>query len=328
MPLTIATGADAADLDALIVYPVETWATYELRDGRQVMVLRDADAGELVSGTPEELLHCGSAPAVTTHPQCASVAAGDDATLSADASGDPAPTVQWQLKTARADWADVPGALQAALVNDSVALADDGSQYRAAFSNLLGTVTTDAANLTVHAVKTGEPANWRDTVPGSTEELFTLDPGLLHAGQNGMTVTVTGTPSIENPWVHVFVDAFLPEYGTIAVSDADFSAGTHHLAVKTPNRPCLATSSSRLRRPLSTQSTLAPRRPGALALTGFVQGRCCRLRCSHCRSGRCSQSPAAAARTGPASAGYAEREYGLAAKTFSRAFAAGLGAPS
>ena len=56
IPLDIAVGAGAAaDLDALILYPVETYAVYRLLDGREVMVLRDADARALYSGTPDEV---------------------------------------------------------------------------------------------------------------------------------------------------------------------------------------------------------------------------------------------------------------------------------
>ncbi len=60
IPLDIAVGAGAAaDLDALILYPVETYAVYRLLDGREVMVLRDADARTLVAGTPEQVRNRG-----------------------------------------------------------------------------------------------------------------------------------------------------------------------------------------------------------------------------------------------------------------------------
>jgi len=56
VPLDITVGAGgAADLDALILYPVESYAVYRLLDGREVMVLRDADAHALYAGTPEEV---------------------------------------------------------------------------------------------------------------------------------------------------------------------------------------------------------------------------------------------------------------------------------
>ncbi|WP_440711549.1 hypothetical protein [Herbiconiux sp. YIM B11900] len=63
IPLQIATTPDAAaDLDALILYPVETYAIYRLLDGREVMVLRDADARALYAGTPEEVRGRNGAP--------------------------------------------------------------------------------------------------------------------------------------------------------------------------------------------------------------------------------------------------------------------------
>ena len=159
VPLTIATGADAADLDALIVYPVETWATYELRDGRQVMVLRDADAGELLSGTPEELAARGDAPQVTTHPHHASAQEGGAATFTAAASGYPAPAVQWQSKVPGGEWSPIASATDATLLVAAVEFADRGTQYRAVFTNRLGSVPTHPATLTVRPMKPTKPAH-------------------------------------------------------------------------------------------------------------------------------------------------------------------------
>lgn len=53
--LTVETGRDGANLDALILYPVQTWATYRGLDGAERTVMRDLGAGTLVSGDPDGL---------------------------------------------------------------------------------------------------------------------------------------------------------------------------------------------------------------------------------------------------------------------------------
>ncbi|MCI0158063.1 dockerin type I repeat-containing protein [Leifsonia shinshuensis] len=54
LTVTVPPGADAG-LDALILYPVQTTATYALLDGRKVTVLRDASDGTLTTGTPRQI---------------------------------------------------------------------------------------------------------------------------------------------------------------------------------------------------------------------------------------------------------------------------------
>jgi hypothetical protein len=171
MPLEIATAAAPADLDALILYPLETYAVYELLDGRQVMVMRDAGSRELYAGTPEEVQNPSTAPSVTSQPQDAMVGTGETVEFSAAATGDPSPTVQWQRKTASTDWTAIDGAVTATLLVQAVASSDSGNQYRAVFTNRLGTDTTEAATLTVVATTPGGSEDWRDVVPASTDQL-------------------------------------------------------------------------------------------------------------------------------------------------------------
>lgn len=60
--LTVGTGGSGADLDALILYPVKTWATYRGLNGVERTVLRDLGAGTLVSGDPDDFEMGGVAP--------------------------------------------------------------------------------------------------------------------------------------------------------------------------------------------------------------------------------------------------------------------------
>jgi hypothetical protein len=89
-------------------------------------------------------------PTLTRHPASVTIAAGRSTTLSAAATGDPAPTVQWQSSTDGSTWADIDGATETTLtVSPTI---DLGSvRYRAVFTNTAGTATTQAAIVRVTA---------------------------------------------------------------------------------------------------------------------------------------------------------------------------------
>jgi len=70
----------------------------------------------------------------------------------AAASGVPAPTVQWGQSTdAGASWADIAGATSPSFTTAATALADSGKLFRAVFTNVSGSATSNAATLTVTA---------------------------------------------------------------------------------------------------------------------------------------------------------------------------------
>jgi len=93
-----------------------------------------------------------AAPVVQTHPGDANVAAGAPILLQAGATGLPAPTIQWQRSDYDgASWQSVAGATTPTLsLTASVNL--DGVRFRAVFTNVAGTATSDAAVLNVSAV--------------------------------------------------------------------------------------------------------------------------------------------------------------------------------
>ena len=89
-------------------------------------------------------------PAVTKQPQSTTVEEGQSATFEATASGFPAPTVQWQSSSdGGATWSNVSGATSTQLTLASVKTSSNGKQYRAVFKNTAGSVTSEAATLTV-----------------------------------------------------------------------------------------------------------------------------------------------------------------------------------
>ncbi|WP_427870184.1 HtaA domain-containing protein [Leucobacter luti] len=122
------------------------------------------------------------APAVTQHPTAVSVEAGKQATFTAQASGTPAPTVQWQRQIAGGEWVNVEGATSPEYVIAKAELAANGAQFRAVFTNSEGTAETNAAALTV----TERLVKPEPTGPGTT------DPGATGPGTTGPGATGPG----------------------------------------------------------------------------------------------------------------------------------------
>ena len=88
-------------------------------------------------------------PYIRTHPQSLTVTIGDTAGFQAAASGWPDPTLQWQVSADGGNnWTNVEGATASPL-EFSATLAQDGSHYRAVFTNVEGSTPSDAATLTV-----------------------------------------------------------------------------------------------------------------------------------------------------------------------------------
>jgi len=95
-------------------------------------------------------------PQFTAQPQDRSVVAGNGATFTATASGEPAPTLQWETSLDGQAWTAVSGATTSTLVVAGAATADDGRRYRAVATNSQGSETSGVARLTV--ASTAAPA--------------------------------------------------------------------------------------------------------------------------------------------------------------------------
>ncbi len=87
---------------------------------------------------------------ITTQPSDKTVTAGSNATFTAISSATGA-TVQWKQSTNNgASWVNMSGATSTTLTRTSVTNDMDGYQFRAVFTDSLGTVTSSAARLTVN----------------------------------------------------------------------------------------------------------------------------------------------------------------------------------
>ncbi len=133
------------------------------------------------------------APVVTLDPVDQSVVDGATATFTAAATGTPAPTVQWQVLPVAGSWTDIGGATSTTLAF-TAALADDGKQYRAIFSNgVLPDATTAAATLTVTAAPGAPTATGFYPATGPAGTVVTI-VGTGFTGASGVTIGGVAVP--------------------------------------------------------------------------------------------------------------------------------------
>jgi hypothetical protein len=130
-------------------------------------------------------LTINTAPVITTQPSNQTVNAGQTTSFTSAASGNPTPTVQWQVSPNGTDWSDISGATSATY-SFTAQSTDNGKQYRAVFTNSAGSATSTAAILTVHTgpVITLQPVN-QSVIAGQTATF---------------TTAATGSPTLTVQW--------------------------------------------------------------------------------------------------------------------------------
>lgn len=98
-----------------------------------------------------------TAPLIQGQPSNLTVGAGANATFTAVAYGDPAPTLQWQISGNNgASWDNVAGATSPTLTFLASSILN-GYEFRALFTNVLGTALSSTATLTVNGYAGGAP---------------------------------------------------------------------------------------------------------------------------------------------------------------------------
>ena len=131
----------------------------------------------LDNGTATASAQIDKSVAVTSNPTDQTVCDGATATFSASASGNPTPTVQWQVSTnGGGSFSDISGATNPVLSFTATA-AQNGNQYRAVFTNMCesttNTATTTAATLTVNTAPTISTNPTNQTVCDGAPATFT-----------------------------------------------------------------------------------------------------------------------------------------------------------
>ena len=115
------------------------------------------------------------APSITTQPASQTVIAGHTATFSVTATGTAPLTYQW-----RKNGTAIPGATSPTYTTPPTKTADNGAQFTAVVTNYAGSVTSNAATLTV-------------TAPFPTVSSLTLSPTSVIGGTSSTgTVTLSG----------------------------------------------------------------------------------------------------------------------------------------
>jgi regulation of enolase protein 1 (concanavalin A-like superfamily) len=129
-------------------------------------------------------------PVMTEAPLDQSVVEGESATFSVTATGSAPLSYQWQR-----DGADIAGATAASYATPATTLGDDGSLYRCRVSNAAGSVTSDAATLTVLA---------DGTLPSISSQ--PTDQAVAEGESATFTVTATGSAPLSYQWQRDGVD--------------------------------------------------------------------------------------------------------------------------
>jgi len=100
-------------------------------------------------------------PRIKTEPKHQSANGGTRVTFTAAVTGNPTPTVQWQVSSDGGEiFTNILGATSTTLTFTAIA-GDNGNEYRAVFSSQYGQMSTTAATIEVHE---DAPSNTR---PGS-----------------------------------------------------------------------------------------------------------------------------------------------------------------
>jgi hypothetical protein len=83
-------------------------------------------------------------------PTSQTVTAGQSVSFTASANGNPSPSVQWQVSTdGGSTWSNISGATSTIFTLSTTTTSETGYEYRAVFTNSLGSLTTMDAVLTV-----------------------------------------------------------------------------------------------------------------------------------------------------------------------------------
>lgn len=117
-------------------------------NGSQFTVMARNAAGNVTSNTATLTVNAAAvAPAITTQPTSQSVTAGQTATFSVAATGTAPLSYQWKK-----NGTSISGATSSTYTTPSTTTSDAGSQFTVTVSNSAGSVTSNAAILTVNAI--------------------------------------------------------------------------------------------------------------------------------------------------------------------------------
>lgn len=164
------------------------------------------------------------APVIETQPSDLTVGAGSIARFAVEASGTPAPALQWQVSLdGGVTFTNITGATAAELSLPAVTMADSGKKLRALAHSSAGSITSDSVTLSVRAgpqiTRQPQPQAWRPGLPLPNISVEALGSGLSYQWQasaspssgfhdiSGATASVltTFTPPNQDCWIRVVI---------------------------------------------------------------------------------------------------------------------------
>ncbi len=125
-------------------------------------------------------------PTITKQPEAQSVTVGQTATFTITANGSEPLSYQWQKSDSSDNWADISGAIGATYTTEATTTGMNGYQYRCVVSNSAGSVTSDAATLTVNA----------PTTYTISADIDPVEAGTVTVNGSGTSATVTANSEV------------------------------------------------------------------------------------------------------------------------------------
>ena len=189
-----------------------TAATTSSDNGAQFVVVVSNSAGSVTSNAATLTVNAGAvAPLITTQPANQTVTVGQMATFTVVATGTAPLSYQWQKNTTA-----ISGATSASYTTPATTSADNGAKFVVVVSNTAGSVTSNAATLTVNSAATAPSIT---TQPASQT---------VTVGQTAtFTVVATGTAPLSYAWRKngtPISGATAASYTTPATTSSDNSA--------------------------------------------------------------------------------------------------------
>jgi len=176
-------GLTGSTLNEYIIYPVAA------ADGGSYNVYVTETGG--VTGANSDTATLTVKPKITVQPTSLVKNVGESATFSVTAEGSPTPTYQWKKGTE-----EILGATSSSYTIDPIA-ASDGGSYTVVVTNSGGSVTSDAATLTVKPNITVQPASLVKSVGQSATFSVTAEgyPTLSYQWKKGVSDILGATSS-------------------------------------------------------------------------------------------------------------------------------------
>ena len=193
-------------------------------------------------------------PALTSQPASQSVVQGSAAIFTATATGGAALAYQWKK-----NGTDISGATSSIYITPATTMADDGAQFSVVVGNSAGTVTSNAARLTVTDVA---------VAPAITRHPENLS--VVTGSAASFSVSATGTSPLIYQWKKNGTDipgASSSTYTTPATSDADIGAALVYSVVVTNGAGTATSSNARLTVTTVVAAPAITRQPSAQTVT-------------------------------------------------------------